>query len=63
LAAKFHPQIGSLNIDGPVMHGYQPVVAASRDARTKNSTSLMAAPGYGFERDRRRAVDAGFDEH
>ena len=54
------PDIVLLDIGLPVMNGYQ-VAAALRQAGYRGL--LVAVTGYGFDQDRKRAIEAGFDRH
>jgi len=47
---------------GPGMSGYD-VARALRAAPELHGVRLVALTGYGQENDRRRAIEAGFDEH
>jgi signal transduction histidine kinase/CheY-like chemotaxis protein/PAS domain-containing protein len=61
LAAGFNPDVAILDIGLPVMDGYE---LASRLSQLLTPRPLLVAlTGYAQERDRRRAREAGFDEH
>jgi PAS domain S-box-containing protein len=62
MAAEFLPQAVLLDIGLPGMDGYQ-VARRLRAMPGVESAFLVAMTGYGSEKDRRRAKDAGFDEH
>ena len=62
LLAEFVPEAAVLDIGLPTMSGYELAAALRADSRTR-SIVLVALTGYGRESDRRRALDAGFDEH
>jgi len=51
-----------IDVGLPVMDGYELVGRLRADARLA-SVRLIAVTGYGQESDRRRAFEAGFDEH
>jgi signal transduction histidine kinase/ActR/RegA family two-component response regulator len=61
-APEFKPEVVLLDIGLPEMDGYE----VARRLRAQNGADLMrlvAVTGYGQPGDRRRAQDAGFDEH
>ena len=62
LLDEFVPQAAVLDIGLPKMNGYELAAALRADPRTR-SVALIALTGYGRAPDRRRALDAGFDEH
>ena len=62
LLDEFVPEAALLDIGLPRMSGYELAAAMRRDPRTR-SIVLVALTGYGRGPDRRRALDAGFDEH
>jgi CheY-like chemotaxis protein len=51
-----------IDVGLPVMDDYELVGRLRADARLA-SVRLIAVTGYGQESDRRRAFEAGFDEH
>jgi two-component system, sensor histidine kinase len=54
------PEIAFVDIGLPILNGYE----VARRLRTRlRGTRLIAVTGYGQLEDRRRAMDAGFDEH
>ncbi len=59
-AAGFDPDVAVLDIGLPVMDGYE---LARRLRARHDSLRLIALTGYGQERDRARAVEAGFEAH
>jgi signal transduction histidine kinase/ActR/RegA family two-component response regulator len=60
LAATFSPTLALLDIGLPVMDGYE----LAKQLRAQGTdVPMIAITGYGQERDRRRAFDAGFAEH
>ena len=61
-ASAFHPHIGLLDIGLPVMDGYE-LARRLRDSAEGAKMRLIAVTGYGQDSDRRRAREAGFDEH
>jgi signal transduction histidine kinase/CheY-like chemotaxis protein len=61
-AAVHHPDIILLDIGLPRMSGYE-VARRLRSQPEFEHTRLVAVTGYGQPEDRRRALDAGFDEH
>jgi DNA-binding response OmpR family regulator len=58
-AASFKPEIGVLDVGLPEMDGY--VLAGA--LRASHDIRLVAVTGFGKDRDRQRALDAGFDAH
>ncbi len=62
LLEEFVPEAAILDIGLPGMNGYELAVALRADPRTQGIV-LIALTGYGRDPDRRRALDAGFDEH
>jgi signal transduction histidine kinase/ActR/RegA family two-component response regulator len=61
-AESFRPDVVLLDIGLPGMDGYD----VARELRSRphlKGIALIAMTGYGREEDRRRARDAGFDEH
>ena len=61
LANLFDPHVILLDIALPDISGYD-VARALRD-RSQRRHYIVAATGYAHERDRRRALEAGFDQH
>ncbi|HET7568959.1 MAG TPA: ATP-binding protein [Gammaproteobacteria bacterium] len=61
-AAEFQPAVALVDIGLPVMDGYE-VARHLRNMPHRKKLTLVALTGYGQENDRRRARDAGFDEH
>ncbi len=61
-AAEFQPAFVFLDIGLPDMSGYQ-VAAKLRALPGLEKAVLIALTGYGQERDRELALDAGFNEH
>lgn len=59
---EFHPDVILLDIGLPGMDGYQ-LVRELRSELVGKETFIVALTGYGQEEDRRRAREAGFDEH
>ena len=62
LVGAFRPDVMLIDVGLPVMDGYELVRRLRADARLA-SVRLIAVTGYGQESDRRRAFEAGFDEH
>ena len=62
LLDQFVPEAALLDIGLPTMDGYELAAAMRADPRTRR-TVLVALTGYGRGPDRRRALNAGFDEH
>ncbi len=60
-ATQNRPEIALVDIGLPILDGYQ--VAAQTRLALGDSIFLVALTGYGQPEDRRRALDAGFDEH
>lgn len=60
-ARRYRPQVVFLDIGLPDMDGYE--VARCLRAEYAQALRLIALTGYGQEQDRRRALEAGFDEH
>ncbi|HEY7315814.1 MAG TPA: response regulator [Gemmataceae bacterium] len=61
-AAEFQPDVVLLDIGLPQMDGYE-VARRLRGEVGLKDARLVALTGYGQEEDRRRAQEAGFDEH
>jgi signal transduction histidine kinase/ActR/RegA family two-component response regulator len=62
LAAEIHPQVVLLDIGMPNMNGYE-AAARIRSEPWGASILLIALTGWGQEKDRQRASEAGFDHH
>jgi PAS domain S-box-containing protein len=60
--ADFRPELALLDIGMPGMNGYE-LAAKVREQPWGAGIRLVAVTGWGQEDDRRRAIDAGFDEH
>lgn len=59
---SFKPDVALLDIGLPELHGYE----LARQLRTRPELAhvrLVALTGYGQPEDRRRALEAGFDDH
>src|SRR5262249_28998165 len=61
-AEAFAPEAVLLDIGLPGMDGYE-VAARLRQQPSTAAALLVALTGYGQEEDRRRALEAGFDQH
>jgi CheY-like chemotaxis protein len=61
-AAGFHPQFAFLDIGLPGRNGYD-LARALRLLPATMHTMLVAVTGWGQEKDRKLAVEAGFDRH
>lgn len=61
LASVFDPHVVLLDIALPDMSGYDVVQQLRAD--TARRRFMVAATGYALERDRVRALEAGFDQH
>ena len=61
-AAGFRPDVAFIDIGLPGMNGYD-LAAALRKLPGLDRTVLVAATGWGQEKDRQRAIEAGFDQH
>ncbi|HET7370340.1 MAG TPA: ATP-binding protein, partial [Gammaproteobacteria bacterium] len=61
-AAVFQPALTLLDIGLPAMDGYE-VARRMRQMPGLAKMTLVAMTGYGQENDRKRAREAGFDEH
>jgi PAS domain S-box-containing protein len=62
LSSNFRPHLILLDIGLPGMDGYQ-VAQQLRSREETRDAILVALTGYGQEKDRQRARDAGFDYH
>ena len=62
MAAEFRPDLILLDIGLPRMDGYE-VARRLRTMPEFRETLLVALTGYGTQDDRRRSIDAGFDDH
>jgi signal transduction histidine kinase/CheY-like chemotaxis protein len=60
--AEFRPDVALLDIGMPDMNGYE-VARRMRDRQGGRQVKLIAVTGWGQERDRARAREAGFDHH
>jgi CheY-like chemotaxis protein len=61
-AAAFQPDVVLLDIGLPGMSGYE-VAQKMRELPGLRNVRLVAVTGYGRSDDRRRAREAGFDDH
>jgi signal transduction histidine kinase len=62
LARAFRPSIALLDIGLPDMTGYD-LAAALRQCAGLEDVTLVATTGWGQQKDRERALAAGFDQH
>jgi CheY-like chemotaxis protein len=62
LAERFSPQVALLDIGLPGMNGLE-LAHALRENERLRSAYLIALTGFGQAEDRRRSLEAGFDEH
>ena len=62
LASTFRPEIALLDIGMPDLNGYD-VARHLRSLAQGRGLRLIALTGWGQEEDKRRARDAGFDQH
>jgi CheY-like chemotaxis protein len=62
LARKFDPELVFLDIGLPGMNGYE-IARRFREQAGSARARIIALSGYGAERDRLRAKEAGFDLH
>ena len=61
-AEEYRPEVVICDIGLPGMDGYR-VAQALRGNPTTSAARLIALTGYGQDEDRRKAREAGFDEH
>jgi PAS domain S-box-containing protein len=61
-AERFRPQVVLLDIGLPVMDGYE-VARHLRQEAELGPLKLVAITGYGQSSDKRKSLEAGFDEH
>ncbi|MEX5746487.1 ATP-binding protein [Massilia sp. X63] len=62
LAQEFAPEVALLDIGLPDLNGYE-LARRLRATVAGQNMRLIAATGWGQEKDRQRAFDAGFDHH
>lgn len=62
MARAFQPELVLLDIGLPRMDGYE-VAKRLRGEPRGDKMLIVALSGYGQEEDRRRSIEAGFDEH
>ena len=62
LAPEFSPDVALLDIGLPDFNGYE-LARRLRMLQACAGTTLIAATGWGQEKDRQLALDAGFDHH
>jgi PAS domain S-box-containing protein len=63
IARHFKPEVALLDIGLPVMDGYELARRLSDFPGMPGAMRLIAVTGYGHERDRTRASEAGFSAH
>ncbi len=61
-ARELRPEVVLLDIGLPGLDGYE-VARALRSTEEGRDLVLIAVTGYGLDEDRRKALEAGFDEH
>jgi CheY-like chemotaxis protein len=61
-AKRFRPQVVLLDVGLPVMDGYE-VARHLRQEAELTPLKLVAITGYGQSSDKRKSIEAGFDEH
>jgi PAS domain S-box-containing protein len=62
MAQEFAPEVALLDIGLPDLNGYE-LARRLRATVAGQNMRLIAATGWGQEKDRQRALDAGFDHH
>jgi PAS domain S-box-containing protein len=62
VASRFEPDVALLDLGMPRLDGYA-VARRLRDGADGRPVLLLAITGWGQVNDRRRAIDAGFDDH
>jgi CheY-like chemotaxis protein/anti-sigma regulatory factor (Ser/Thr protein kinase) len=62
LIAEYRPEVLLLDIGLPGMDGFE-IARRMRGAQATRASLIVAISGYGQERDRRRALECGFDHH
>ncbi|AKT36904.1 hybrid sensor histidine kinase/response regulator [Chondromyces crocatus] len=62
MALTMKPDVALIDIGLPAMDGYEVASRLRAEAAGRN-IALIAVTGYGRDEDRRRAYEAGFDEH
>jgi PAS domain S-box-containing protein len=62
MAQEFAPEVALLDIGLPDLNGYE-LARRLRATESGQHMRLIAATGWGQEKDRQRAFDAGFDHH
>lgn len=60
--AAFKPEIALVDIGMPELNGYEVARLVREDAHGQ-AVTLIAVTGWGQERDKQRALEAGFDHH
>jgi signal transduction histidine kinase len=59
---RLEPDVALVDVGMPVLDGYG-VAARVRARLGRERTRLVAMTGFGLEKDRRRAIESGFDAH
>ena len=62
MVREWQPDVVFLDIAMPDVDGYE-VAAAIRAGGAEPRPRLVALTGFGRDKDRKRALDAGFDQH
>jgi CheY-like chemotaxis protein len=62
-ASAFRPDVALVDIGLPDMDGYEVARRLRRAFARGEPLHLVAVTGYGHEADRRRSMDAGFEQH
>jgi CheY-like chemotaxis protein len=59
----FAPEVAFVDIGLPGLNGYEVAERIRKNPRIRRDLRLVALTGWGADEDRRRAKEAGFDEH
>jgi len=62
LILRLEPDVAIVDVGMPVLDGYA-VARRVRARLSRETTRLVAMTGFGLEKDRRKAIDSGFDAH
>jgi CheY-like chemotaxis protein len=60
-ASRLHPDLALVDLGLPILDGYE--VARFIRRQDHQPQRLVALTGYGQSADRKRALEAGFDDH